>query len=252
MELKDTIDELKIYRGSDYYITDKLFIRQPTLGEIADYGEIAYFNMVHTLCSVGADLKWQLDDIGIDYMKVSDFELFYSVIARSFSKNETSILFGDIIDFSKMKVMYHKNIQENVLVQFFDDEEPLIIDGYVYSLMINTIRKMHRIQRNNEIPGNEATRRVFIEEARENYENNKDKPQRPVLLPLISTMVNSAGFKRDDKTVFDMKLYAFMDGVMRIKKIKNADLLLQSGYSGFGINIKKIDKNEINWLGELE
>ena len=49
-----------------------------------------------------------------------------------------------------------------------------------------------------------------------------------------------------------MKLYAFMDSVMRIKKIKNADLLLQSGYSGFGINIKKIDKNEINWLGELE
>lgn len=148
--------------------------------------------------------------------------------------------------------MYHKNIQENVLVQYFGGEEPLIIDSYAYSLMINTIRKMHRIQRNNEIPGNEATRRVFIEEARENYENNKNKPQKPILLPLISAMVNSAGFKRDDKTVFDMKLYAFMDSVMRIKKIKNADLLLQSGYSGFGINIKKIDKNEINWLGELE
>ena len=65
-------------------------------------------------------------------------------------------------------------------------------------------------------------------------------------------MVNSDGFKRDDTTVFDMKIYAFMDSVARIGKIKNAELLLQSGYSGFGIDLKKLNKEETNWLGELD
>ena len=65
-------------------------------------------------------------------------------------------------------------------------------------------------------------------------------------------MVNSCGFKRNEATVFDMKIYAFMDSVERTKKIKTADILMQSGYSGFGIDIKKIDKNTLNWLGKLD
>ena len=49
-----------------------------------------------------------------------------------------------------------------------------------------------------------------------------------------------------------MKINAFMDSVKRISKIKNAELLLQSGYSGFGINLKEIkDKKQLDWLGEL-
>ena len=42
-----------------------------------------------------------------------------------------------------------------------------------------------------------------------------------------------------------------MDSVKRITKIKNSDLLLQSGYSGFGINLKNLDKKQLDWLGEL-
>ena len=49
-----------------------------------------------------------------------------------------------------------------------------------------------------------------------------------------------------------MKINAFMDSVKRISKIKNADLLLQSGYSGFGVNLKNIDKKQLDWQGELD
>lgn len=70
---------------------------------------------------------------------------------------------------------------------------------------------------------------------------------------LISAMVNYEGFKYNHEQVWDLKINAFMDSVKRVSKIKNADLLLQSGYSGFGINLKDIkDKNQLNWLGELE
>ena len=49
-----------------------------------------------------------------------------------------------------------------------------------------------------------------------------------------------------------MKINAFMDSVKRIGKIKNADLLLQSGYSGFGVNLKEVSQKQLDWLGELD
>lgn len=75
-------DELLIYRGKDYNLAPGITIRQPTLNEICDYGERAYWSMIYTLTSTGADLKFQLDDMGIDYTTISDFTLFYSLLDR--------------------------------------------------------------------------------------------------------------------------------------------------------------------------
>lgn len=252
MEIIENFDELKIYGGKSYYINDDISIKQPKLGKIKKYGERKYFNMVHTLCSVGADLKWQLDDIGIDYTKISDYELFYSVLARGYSKKDTKILFGNVLDFSQMNIVHDDNIDDNVMIQVLDNGKQIRIDKYVYSFIVNILRKMHKIKRNDELPGNEMTRQILIDDAKEEYEENKNKPSKSYLLPLISTMVNSEGFKRDDTTVFDMKIRAFMDSVSRVSKIKSAELLLQSGYSGFGIDLKKIDKEALNYMGELD
>ncbi|MFG6377322.1 MAG: hypothetical protein K1W19_03230 [Lachnospiraceae bacterium] len=252
MELIETFDKLKIYCGGDYYINEHISIRQPTLSEICRYGEKDYFNMVYTLCSVGADLKWQLADMNIDYTEISDFQLFYSILARRFTKEETGILFGDVLDFSKMILMFDEELQDTVFLQLLDNGECLRIDRSVYSNIVSILRKMHRIKRNNEIPGNEATKKILIEDAKEEYEENKNKPYKSFLLPLISSMVNSEGFKHNEETVFNMKIYSFMDSVQRIGKIKNADLLTQSGYSGFGVDLKKIDKETLNWMGELD
>lgn len=251
-QIADRFDELKIYGGNSYSINDAISIRQPELKEIREYGEKKYIHMVHSLCSVGADLKWQLDDIGIDYTRITDFELFCTVLAGRFTKEDTRILFGDILDFSQMKLIHNHDIHENVMIQITDAGKQIIIDRFVYSSIVSILRKIHRIKRNDELPGNEATRQILIEDARDEYEENKNKPVRSYLLPLVSTMVNSEGFKRDDTTVFDMKIGAFMDSVARVGKIKNAELLLQSGYSGFGIDLKKIDREAINYMGELD
>lgn len=252
MKIVDEYDELKIYGGNSYRINDDISIRQPDLGEIRDYGEKRYFNMVHTLCSVGADLKWQLEDIGIDYTKIPDYELFYSILTGGYCKEDTKILFGNTLDFSQMKIVHDDNIKDNVMIQFLENGDQIRIDKFIYSSIVNILRKMHKFKRNDEIPGNETTRQILIDDAREEYEENKNKPSKSYLLPLISTMVNSEGFKRNDITVFDMKIRAFMDSVSRVSKIKNAELLLQSGYSGFGIDLKKIDKESLNYMGELD
>ena len=65
-------------------------------------------------------------------------------------------------------------------------------------------------------------------------------------------MINCPGFKYNHSEVWNMKINAFLDSVKRITKIQNAELLLQSGYSGFGINLKEIPNKQLDWLGDLD
>lgn len=93
---------------------------------------------------------------------------------------------------------------------------------------------------------------ILIEDAKEELDRNRSKEYHSKLKNLISAMVNSEGFKYNHSQVWDMKINAFMDSVKRISKIKNSDLLLQSGYSGYGVNLKEVDKNQLDWIGELD
>lgn len=242
-------DELKVYRGKDYIVNDKISIHQPSLGEIDDYGEQAYFNMIYDFTAVPADMMWQLDEIGVDYTKINDFELFSTVIFSKYTKNDTCILFGNDLDLKQFSHCMFKDTNEPVL---YDEKSGIIIDEYTYCIIVNTLRKIHGLKRNNQFPGNETTRRILIDDAKNEYLLNKDKEYHSQLKSLISTMINSPGFKYDHENVWDMKINAFMDSVKRITKMKETDLLLQSGYSGFGIDLSKLNKEQLNWKGELE
>ena len=130
--------------------------------------------------------------------------------------------------------------------------ESVIIDEYTYNMIIDYICKSHFIERDLKRPANNSTKMVLIEDARDEIEQNKNKEYHSQLKNLISSMINSEGFKYNHAQVWDMKINAFMDSVKRISKIKNAGLLLQSGYSGFGVDLKEIDNKQLDWLGELE
>lgn len=241
-------DELKMYRGQACCINDDIKIHVPTLGEICEFGEQEYLSMVYALCSVGADLKWQLDEIGIDYTTISDWELFVHIISKSLPKEKTHLLLGCKIDFPKYTVCKVKESDKLIL---FDTENNLMIDEGIYLDIVKHVRQMHYLKRNSEKPGNEATKRILIEDAKMEFERNKKNRRKSYLLPLISTMVNIEGFKRDDKSVFDMNIFAFMDSVQRVSRIKESGLLLQSGYSGFGVDLSKVNKDILNYMGEL-
>lgn len=243
-------DELKIYRGEDFVVSKYIKIHQPTLGEICDFGEQNYYSMVHTFTATPQSMKSQLWDMSIDYTAITPYELFYSKLYGIFPIEKTSVIFGDL-DFSKFKLRQRIDDKSILLYQEINGES-VVIDEYTYSIIIDYLCKSHFIERDLKIPGNNSTKMILIEEAKEEIERNKDKPYHSQLKNLISTLVNSEGFKYNHEQVWDMKINAFMDSVKRIGKIKNAQLLLQSGYSGFGINLKDIDKKQLDWLGELD
>ena len=241
-------DELKIYRGQDFVISKHIKIHQPTLGEICDYGEESYYLMIHRFVSTPQDLKAQLWKMGIDYTTISPFEIFCKILCKLYSESDTAILFGDL-DFLKFKFFVKKD--NSFLLQQQIGNDLVSIDEYTYNMIVDYICKTYFIKRDLRIPANNSTKMALIEDAIMEQNLNKTKEFHSQLKDLISAAINSTGFKYNHSQVWDMPINAFMDSIMRIKKIKNADLLLQSGYSGFGINLDKIEKKQLDWLGEL-
>ena len=131
------------------------------------------------------------------------------------------------------------------------DNCPVIIDEFTYEVITDYLRQVHMIPKDGRLPANNSTKMILIEDAKEELKKNADREYHSQLKNLISSMINREGFKYNHSQVWDMKINAFMDSVKRISKIRNADLLLQSGYSGFGVNLKDIPNKQLDWFGEL-
>lgn len=243
-------DELRIYRGQDFTVSDHIVIHQPTLDEICDYGERDYYSMIYQLTATPQSMKVQLWDMGIDYTTITPFELFYSLLYKLYPQEKTSILFGEL-DFTGFQVMQRTDQESIFLCQIIDDE-PVMVDECTYNIIMDYLRQIHMLQKDEKMPANESTKKILIEDAREEYERNKNKEYHSQLKNMVSAMINSEGFKYNHSEVWNMKINAFMDSVKRISKIKNANLLLQSGYSGFGVNLKEVSNKQLDWLGELD
>ena len=274
-------DELKIYRGSDIYITDKIKIKQPTIGQIEEFGEQRYFSAVLNLTSVGVDLIWHLTEMGIDFTKISDYDLFLKVIVPlvSSKKNilklleqnylydeECAKIYNSLSDEDKEEMLINplELILDNIdLADFiqctdtttneivlYNREKDITIDRTVYMRLVDVVRKMHGFKRNNIVPANESTKQDMIEDARDEHLASKYNTFKSILLPYVSSLINhpSCSYKHDD--IWDLGINAFFDSIKRINKIQNATLLLQGAYSGFA-SLKGIDKERLDWSGDL-
>ena len=238
------IDQLQLYFGDPYVINEHITIYQPNIGQIMEYGERQYYSMVHTVCAISSDMKSQLDDMGLDYEQIEDFQLFM-MLAPTLPQEATSILFGDV-DFTKLKPIQNPQNGEIVLA---DREAGLVIDVLIYERIVNYLRQVHGLKKKVEKAKNARTKKILIEEDRRNIAINKNKPYKSFLTPLVSAVKVRMCYTKD--YVRNMGIYEFTDDLSRLQVINNADALLKGMYSGM-IDTKKIDKKELNWLREIE
>lgn len=270
-------DELKIYRGEDIHITPKITVTQPTIGQIADFGEKRYFSAVHTLTAVGADLKWQLNDyMGIDYTKIEDYDLFVKFTSQVVSsrKNiynelttnpqyaeELASIPDDVLDdmlINPLELIL-KDIdlcdfilctdKTNDQIVLYDAEHDITIDRVVYARIVDVVRRIHGLKRNNETPANERTRLDLIEDARDEAMMAANKPYKSIIKPLVSALSVKCGMLGDDR-IWNMPVNMFFDSIKRANKIQDSQLLLQGAYSGFA-SLKEVDRNRLDWTGDI-
>ena len=237
------VDDLKLYIGDDFVINDHIKVLQPTVKKIAEFGERDFFSVVHTVTAIPSDMKSQLWDMGLDWMEVEDFELFI-MLAQTLTPERTGLLFGDL-DFSKLRP-YRNNQNGDIVLA--DKETGIIVDKMIYLRIVEYLRKAFNITPKIEKAANKMTKKILIEEDRKKIEFNKDKPFKSFLLPLISAVKVRQGYTKD--YVLNMGYVEFMNDVARLQVIHNADHLLSACYAGT-IDMKKINKAELNWMKEL-
>ena len=188
-------------------------------------------------------MKSQLWDLGLDWCELEDFELFIMLV-QTLTPDKTSILFGDL-DFSKLRPF--KNNQNGDIV-LADKESGVIIDKMIYLKMMSYLRKLHNLKPKVERAANKMTKKILIEDDRQKILLAKNKPFKSYLLPLISSVKVKQGYTKD--YVRNMGLYEFFDDIARMQLINNADHLLSGCYAGT-IDMKHINKSELNWMKEL-
>lgn len=237
-------DELQLYIGDDYIINDHIRVLQPTIRQIAEFGEKDFFSVVHTVTAIPSDVKSRLWDIGLDWVEVSDFELF-CMLSQTLTPDRTKLLFGDL-DFTKLKPYNHPHIEDEIILA--DKETGVLIDRMVYMRIVSYLRKVFNITPKVEKAANEMTKRILIEEDRNKIALNKDKPFKSFLLPLISAVKVKQGYTKD--YVLNMGFFEFMDDVARLQVIENSNHLLDGIYHGT-IDMKRVKKEELNWMKEL-
>lgn len=237
-------DDLKLYIGDDYVINDNIKVLQPTIRQIAEFGEREFFSVVHTVTAIPSDMKANLDDMGLDWMAVDDFELFV-MLSQTLTPDRTSLLFGDL-DFTKLKPYNHPNVEGEIILA--DKESGILIDKMIHYRIVSYLRKAFNITPKVERAKNAITKRILIEEDRRKIEQNKNKPFKSFLLPLISSVKVKQGYTKE--YVLNMGYFEFMNDVARLQVINNADHLLSACYAGT-LDMKKLNKSELNWMKEL-
>ena len=229
------VDSIFLYFGDDYVINDKITLKQPKIGDVVDYGEAAYFSMVHTLTAIPSDVKSLIwDQMKIYWTEMEDFDLFI-IFSQTMTPDKTGIIFGDL-DFSKLRPYRSKQNDEIVLA---DIESGVIIDKLIYMRMMTFLRKLHNITPKPEKAKGKRARDAMIDEDRRNRELNKDKPFRSYLLPLISAVKVRQGYTKD--YVRNMGLFEFWDDLSRLQILYNSDHLMQAAYAGT-LDMKKSKK----------
>lgn len=234
--------ENELFRGKDYKLNDSIIIKQPTLGEIFDYGEKEYYSMLSQFLAVPSDCKFQLFDMGIDYEEIDDFD-FFVVTSGGFQDSKVDILI-DGVDFTNLGV-FRDESNGNILLK--DNSSDAVIDRAIFSIITEYLRSMHFFKKNTEVAGNEATKAFLIEEQREAYKESCNKEYESMLIPLITALTNCSDFKYNYHTVWDLPIYVFMKSVMRVQKAINYSNLMTGIYSG-NIDMSKIKKSELQWL----
>jgi hypothetical protein len=223
-------------------INDNIEIIIPTVEEIID-NEQDYYSLVSAFTSMPIDMMVQLDDIGIDFAEITEYELF-QILFPGIQKQDTHLLFGDL-DLSNF--VPATNNQNGQFV-FYDEENGIVIDESIHNLIATTLRKIHHLQKNNRKPGNDAAKDYLIKKERKRLRRRGNKPYESQLEPLIVAMVCSEPYKYDFESTKQLSIYQFNECVRQVIRKTDWNNRMYGIYSG-SINPKEMKQDDLRWIG---
>lgn len=226
---------------SEIVINDFISIRVPSVGEILEC-EDDYYNLVNLLTSMPIDLMVFLDDIGVDFSTINDYDLFI-MLFNVIRQYDTKLIFGNL-DLSTFEFAIEESTGKPV---YIDPATERKLDRAVQVNIAETLRKIHHLEKNKRKPGNEEARKYMIERARKKMKRNQRRKHDSQLEDLIVAMVNTEQFKYDFEGTLELSIYQFNRSVRQIVKKVDYTNKMFGIYSGT-LDPKNLSQDELNWL----
>lgn len=222
-------------------INDFLSIKIPKVGEVIKC-EDEYYNLVSLLTSMPIDLMVFLDEVGIDFSKIDDYDLFI-LLFEIIKKSDTRLVFGDL-DLSPFQFAIDEDTGKPLYIDTSTDRK---FDRALQVNIANTLRRIHRLEKNNRKPGNEEARKYMIERAKKKLRRNKNRSHDSDIENLIIAMVNTEQYKYDFEGTLELSIYQFNESVRQIVHKIDYSNKMFGLYSGT-LSAKNISQEEMNWL----
>lgn len=225
-----------------YPVNDKISIRIPTVGEILE-NEVAYNSILSCVISTPYDFMVYLDDMGIDFEKLTEYDLFL-LLFPSLQSADTSIVFGDL-DLSKFSPAINEKNGQVILLNAEDD---IVIDRGVHDLICQAIRKINHLEKVTRRPGNSEAKKYMIERARIKLQRAaRRKRETSELEKLIVALVNTEEFKYGYQEVLDLTIYQFRVSVDQIiHKIHFNNTMI--GVFAGTVKAKELPQEDLTWI----
>ena len=224
-----------------YPINDSISIVIPSVGQILD-NEDGYYGLVYILTATPVDLMVQLDDAGIDFTSINEYELFLLMFDGLKSQN-TSLVFGDL-DLSKFKMAVN---EQNGNIVLFDEEHDITIDRAIHSQIAGVLRKIHHLEKNRRKPANIEAKEYMLKRARDKMKRHRNRKEASQLESLIIAMVNTEQYKYDFEGTRELSIYQFNESVRQVIKKVDYDNRMYGVYAGT-VNAKGLSQDDLNWL----
>lgn len=218
----------------------KLFIRIPTVREILE-DEFTYYSILSSLTASPFQYMVQLDDLGIDFTTMTDYDLF-KMLFPIYAKSDLSILFGDI-NISDFKVYNRNNLSS-----LYSAHNGIEINEKVYNDLVNVIRRINLLNKVNFKPGNKSAQKYLLEKERKKQKRNAKKKEVPYLENLVIALVNTSEFPYDYDSCMDLSIYKFNQSFKQIQHKITFDNTMTGVYSGTIDTSKLSDKNVLSWI----
>ena len=181
-------DELRMYFGEPYDIILEdgkiIRIKQPTIGDMLELGENRIYGTITPFTTNTTAYRVQLWDMGIDWNKYSDFELF-TILATSLKKEDTDLIFEG--------VEYYLNPNYNEELS----EEENYENGQLKYLQATWDIDFQKLR---------PYMKPKLDESGEFILNEKEEPEQELVLYAYDE-VNDDGFLLDEKTYLHIHEY---------------------------------------------
>ena len=247
------MDNLDLLLGKPL-VLGNLTVRHPKISDVIELGESFVFSAINIFTLKPSDLMVELYDSGIDYRNAKPYDVFILLCGETLDRGDDGEIRWNRDSQVSKQLGWLTGIEDFMLSS--DGENLFLaspstgakIDIGVYTQIRKYFMDMNnRSEKETYNPGNDTTMKFLIEQERKKRKREERRGHKSYLAPQISSLVWASGRSFED--VYNLYLYQFFDGLLRINKIKSYDNVCFGYYAG---NIETSSFNKVkeslNWM----